>query len=60
MLSIKITVDSLASIQASVSNVELFCNTRDGLSGEYELLVTAITVPISFDELRTKSIFYEQ
>lgn len=51
--SIKIIDDSLASIEAPVTDVDLVCNTVDGLNGECESLVTGVQFPlvsITFDE----------
>lgn len=60
---IKVTADSLASINNLVVDLDLVHYTIVGLPSAYESFVTTITyMPglLKFNDLRSKLVFYEQ
>lgn len=59
---IKVTVDSLASINSPVVDSDLVHYTISGLPPSYESFVTTVMYmpgTLTFDDLRSKLVFYE-
>lgn len=59
---IKVTADSLASINSPVSDIDLVHYTISGLPQSFESFVTLITYMLgllTFDDLCSKLVFYE-